>query len=253
MNWTKTVEPAVIPTLDINQKQRVTLTAVPPRASRPASTVRLRPAASRTTDPSREDETVTIEIEEHANVFGTILLVLAILGVVTGSSLRHPDLKNIIHPLKTRRTPWKTDPSSKQRSSPAVRRRRAGPHGVSFAVRRRNLRDARRERRRKDDAINLFLNFSNPPAARRGSTASPRTEPLEAKKRVAYVSENVMLSPNFTPAEPRLLRAARQKDSCAPRRLRATLAVSVPRKTYTEKLRASRRRCGRSAASPSPS
>jgi hypothetical protein len=31
-----------------------------------------------------EDKTVTAEIEEGANVFGTILIVLAILGIVGG-------------------------------------------------------------------------------------------------------------------------------------------------------------------------
>jgi uncharacterized membrane protein len=49
-NWTKSVDPAVIPTLDINA----------------------------------EDKTVTTEVAAEAGVWGTILLVLAILGLVGG-------------------------------------------------------------------------------------------------------------------------------------------------------------------------
>ncbi len=51
----------------------------------------------------------------------------------------------------------------------------------------------------KTTAINLFLNFIEPTSgeARIDGIATHR-EPLEAKKRVAYVSENVMLYPNFT-------------------------------------------------------
>jgi len=51
----------------------------------------------------------------------------------------------------------------------------------------------------KTTAINLFLNFIEPTSgeARIDGIATHR-EPLEARKRVAYVSENVMLYPNFT-------------------------------------------------------
>ncbi len=86
MNWTKTIEPAVIATLDINQEQRVTLTAVPPEGiSSGRYEMRLRTSGLSDNSPvNAEDKTVTVEIEEDANVFGTILLVLVILGVIGG-------------------------------------------------------------------------------------------------------------------------------------------------------------------------
>jgi len=51
----------------------------------------------------------------------------------------------------------------------------------------------------KTTAINLFLNFIEPTSgeARIDGIATHR-DSLEARKRVAYVSENVMLYPNFT-------------------------------------------------------
>ncbi len=51
----------------------------------------------------------------------------------------------------------------------------------------------------KTTAINLFLNFVEPTSGEARIDGIPtHREPLEAKKRVAYVSENVMLYPNFT-------------------------------------------------------
>jgi hypothetical protein len=86
MNWTKTVEPAVVPTLDINQERRVTLTATPPDGIASGRyEMRLRTSGLSDNQPvNAEDKTVTAEIEEGANVFGTILIVLAILGIVGG-------------------------------------------------------------------------------------------------------------------------------------------------------------------------
>jgi len=51
----------------------------------------------------------------------------------------------------------------------------------------------------KTTAINLFLNFIDPTEgeARIDDILSHKA-PLKAKKKVAYVSENVMLYPNFT-------------------------------------------------------
>jgi len=51
----------------------------------------------------------------------------------------------------------------------------------------------------KTTAINLFLNFIEPTEgeARIDSIATHK-DPLQAKQKVAYVSENVMLYPNFT-------------------------------------------------------
>jgi ABC-2 type transport system ATP-binding protein len=51
----------------------------------------------------------------------------------------------------------------------------------------------------KTTTINLFLNFIEPTSGEtRIDGVSSHREPLVAKKKVAYVSENVMLYPNFT-------------------------------------------------------
>ena len=51
----------------------------------------------------------------------------------------------------------------------------------------------------KTTAINLFLNFIEPTEGEARVDGIPtHKEPLEAKARLAYVSENVMLYPNFT-------------------------------------------------------
>jgi hypothetical protein len=86
MNWTKVIEPAVIPTLGINEEQRVTLTAVPAPGTPPGRyEIRLRTSGlSESLPVNAEDKTVTVEIQEDANVFGTVLLVLAILGIIGG-------------------------------------------------------------------------------------------------------------------------------------------------------------------------
>jgi ABC-2 type transport system ATP-binding protein len=51
----------------------------------------------------------------------------------------------------------------------------------------------------KTTTINIFLNFIEPTSGEARIDGIPtHREPLEAKKKVAYVSENVMLYPNFT-------------------------------------------------------
>jgi ABC-2 type transport system ATP-binding protein len=51
----------------------------------------------------------------------------------------------------------------------------------------------------KTTAINLFLNFIDPTEGEARIDGVPsHKDPLKAKKKVAYVSENVMLYPNFT-------------------------------------------------------
>ena len=66
LNWTRSVEPAVVPTLGIGEDRRVDLTFTPPH-----------PVNS-------EDKTATVEIAAGANTLGTALLVLLILGLVGG-------------------------------------------------------------------------------------------------------------------------------------------------------------------------
>jgi uncharacterized membrane protein len=89
LNWTKKVEPQVIPTLDIDQEQRVAITATPPKGiSVGRYELRLRTSGLSDNQPvNAEDKTVTAEILTETSVIGTILLVLAILGLIGGMVL----------------------------------------------------------------------------------------------------------------------------------------------------------------------
>ncbi len=89
LNWIKKVEPQVIPTLDIDQEQRVTITATPPKGvSVGRYELRLRTSGLSDNQPvNAEDKTVTAEILTETSVIGTILLVLAILGLIGGMVL----------------------------------------------------------------------------------------------------------------------------------------------------------------------
>ncbi|HTY39289.1 MAG TPA: NEW3 domain-containing protein [Bacteroidota bacterium] len=86
LSWTKKVDPLVIPTLDIDQEQRVTITATPPKGiSVGRYELRLRTSGLSDNEPvNAEDKTVTAEILPETSVIGTILLVLAILGLIGG-------------------------------------------------------------------------------------------------------------------------------------------------------------------------
>lgn len=89
LNWTKKVEPQMIPTLDIDQEQRVTITATPPKGiSVGRYELRLRTSGLSDNQPvNAEDKTVTAEILTETSVIGTVLLVLAIFGLIGGMVL----------------------------------------------------------------------------------------------------------------------------------------------------------------------
>jgi hypothetical protein len=86
MNWTKKIDPAIIPSLGVGEEKRVTFECSPP----PGTTVgryeiRIRTSALSATQPvNAEDKTVTVEIQAEANVLGTIVIVMLILGLVGG-------------------------------------------------------------------------------------------------------------------------------------------------------------------------
>ncbi len=86
LGWTKTVDPLIIPKLDINEERRVTLLTVPPKGIAVGRyELRLRTSGLSDNQPvNAEDKTVTVEIQAEANVIGTVLLVLAIVGLVAG-------------------------------------------------------------------------------------------------------------------------------------------------------------------------
>jgi len=84
-NWTKTVEPTVIPGLDINEERMVELTFTPPDDVAVGKyDVRVRTSGTSGSEPVvGEDKTISVEIVASANVFGTLLIVLLIVGLVT--------------------------------------------------------------------------------------------------------------------------------------------------------------------------
>ena len=84
LNWTKKIEPQVVASLDINEEQRIKLSATPtPAISVGRYELRLRTSALSDNQPvNAEDKTVTVEVQAEASVVGTILLVAAILGLV---------------------------------------------------------------------------------------------------------------------------------------------------------------------------
>lgn len=86
LNWTKLVEPAVVPTLNIGEERRVELTFTPPRdVAVGRYEIRLRTSALSDNRPvNAEDKNVTVEIAAGSNIVGTVLLVVLILGLVGG-------------------------------------------------------------------------------------------------------------------------------------------------------------------------
>lgn len=86
LNWTKSALPAVVPTLDIGEEQRVELTFTPPPDVAVGKyEVRLRTSGLSDNIPvNAEDKTVTVELAPGSNAIGTIILVVLILGLVGG-------------------------------------------------------------------------------------------------------------------------------------------------------------------------
>jgi uncharacterized membrane protein len=86
LNWTKRADPAVVPSLDIGEEHRVELTFTPPGDIAVGRyEIRLRTSGLSDNRPvNAEDKTVTVEIAAGANVIGTALVVLMILGLVGG-------------------------------------------------------------------------------------------------------------------------------------------------------------------------
>jgi uncharacterized membrane protein len=86
LNWTKSTEPALVQTLGIDEEKRIHLEFAPPRdIAAGRYEIRLRTSALSDNQPvNAEDKTVTVEIVPDTNVVGTTLLVLVILGLVSG-------------------------------------------------------------------------------------------------------------------------------------------------------------------------
>ncbi|MBI2427247.1 MAG: hypothetical protein HYV29_00340, partial [Ignavibacteriales bacterium] len=86
LNWTKKIEPMVIQSLDIFEEKRIQLEFTPPKnIATGRYEIRLRTTGLSDNQPvNGEDKTITAEIQSEANVLGTIIIVLLILGVIGG-------------------------------------------------------------------------------------------------------------------------------------------------------------------------
>jgi hypothetical protein len=86
LNWTKVIEPTVIPSLEVGEEKRVTLRFTPPNdVSIGRYEARIRSTALSDNQPViGEDKTVVMEVVGETNILGTSLLVLLIVGLVAG-------------------------------------------------------------------------------------------------------------------------------------------------------------------------
>ncbi len=86
LNWTKQIDPDNIAQLGINEEKRATIRLTPPSdASVGRYETRVRTTSLSDDQPiAGEDKTITVEIQQEANVFGTVLILVLILGLVGG-------------------------------------------------------------------------------------------------------------------------------------------------------------------------
>jgi len=85
-NWTREISPERIGLLEIGKDQRVLLSITPPADVSPGKyQVRVRTTATSGNQPVKaDDKTATIEVRGSSSVFGTIIVVLLIVGLVAG-------------------------------------------------------------------------------------------------------------------------------------------------------------------------
>ena len=86
LNWTDTVSPETISNLNINEEQKITLNLTPAENVSPGRyEVRVQTTSLSDDQTIRgEDKTITIQVDQEANVLGTAILVLLIVGLVVG-------------------------------------------------------------------------------------------------------------------------------------------------------------------------
>ena len=86
LNWDRVVEPNVVGRLEIAEEVTIRLTFTPPPGVSPGNyDVRIRTTSLSDDLPIRgEDKTITIKVEQEANLFGTAIVILLIVGLVMG-------------------------------------------------------------------------------------------------------------------------------------------------------------------------
>jgi uncharacterized membrane protein len=84
LNWTKTIEPRLVPSLGVGEEKTVKVIVSPSSGvSVGRYDFRIQSSALTNTEPvNGEDKVVTVEIQSDANIFGTIAIVLLIVGLV---------------------------------------------------------------------------------------------------------------------------------------------------------------------------
>jgi len=86
LNWIKQIEPALVSKLEIAEEKRISLSFTPPKdVAVGRYEVRVRTTSLSEDRPiAGEDKTITVEIRPEANILGTSIIVLLILGLVVG-------------------------------------------------------------------------------------------------------------------------------------------------------------------------
>ncbi|HEX9653450.1 MAG TPA: NEW3 domain-containing protein [bacterium] len=86
LNWSKSIEPSLVPQLNISEERRIALSFTPPPTVAVGRyEVRIRSSSLSDGQPiNGEDKIVTIEIQPEANILGTALIILLIVGLVLG-------------------------------------------------------------------------------------------------------------------------------------------------------------------------
>ncbi len=84
--WTKEITPAVTPRLEVSAEARSQIVVHPPAGISPGRyEIRLRTSGLSDNQPvNAEDKTMTIEVQGGSNMFMTVILIIVILGLVTG-------------------------------------------------------------------------------------------------------------------------------------------------------------------------
>ncbi|MDF1545575.1 MAG: NEW3 domain-containing protein [bacterium] len=86
LNWTRTIVPEEIASLDIGKEQTLHMTITPPEDVAPGKyEVRMRTSGISNGQPiTTEDKSITIEIRPETNLLGTLSIVILLLSLVTG-------------------------------------------------------------------------------------------------------------------------------------------------------------------------
>jgi len=86
LNWTNSISPKIIESIETREEKRVVFTFTPPD-NVPVGKYDIRLRTTSLADNKlvkAEDKTITIEVKQSDNIIGTILLILLIIGLVTG-------------------------------------------------------------------------------------------------------------------------------------------------------------------------